>query len=103
MISYDLLTTYYRYEVNEHGEKRQPVTAKPEAGDKPTTLKDLLNPEIVNKLKSQADEMKAKEAEQREKNRQEAEDARKAEKKRLESDFGYLLENSGMDWRKHKN
>lgn len=83
--------------------KRQPVSAKPEASDKPATLKDLLNPEVVSKLKSQADEMKAKEAEQREKNRQEAEAARKAEKKRLENDFGYLLENSGMDWRKYKS
>ncbi|WP_028552669.1 YqkE family protein [Paenibacillus sp. UNC451MF] len=83
--------------------KRQPAAPKQESNDKPTTLKDLLNPEVVSKLKSQADEMKAKEAEQREKNRQEAEDARKAEKKRLESDFGYLLENSGMDWHKYKN
>ncbi|WP_079909400.1 YqkE family protein [Paenibacillus sp. 32352] len=83
--------------------KRQPAAAKPEASDKPATLKDLLNPEIVNKLKSQADDMRAKEAEQREKSRKEAEESRKAEQKRLESDFGYLLENSGMDWRKYKS
>lgn len=83
--------------------KRKPVApANTAASDKPATLKDLLNPAIVEKLKSQADQMKAEEAEKRETIRKQAEEARKAEQKRLEGDFGYLLEQSGMDWRKYK-
>jgi len=83
--------------------KRKPVApVNTSASDKPATLKDLLNPAIVEKLKSQADQMKAEEAEKRETIRKQAEEARKAEQKRLEGDFGYLLEQSGMDWRKYK-
>lgn len=68
----------------------------------PATLKDLLNPDIINKLKAQADGMKAAEAAAKEKVRLEAEEAKKAEQKRLENDFEYLLKNSSMDWRKNK-
>lgn len=82
--------------------RKQAASPSPAVSDKPATLKDLLNPAIVEQLKSQADQMKAEEAEKREKTRKQAEEARKAEQKRLESDFGYLLDNSGMDWRKHK-
>ncbi|UQZ87678.1 hypothetical protein SK3146_06980 [Paenibacillus konkukensis] len=83
--------------------KRKPLAASAQASsDKPATLKDLLNPDVLNQLKSQADQMRAAEAEQREKNRKQAEEARKTEQKRLEKDFGYLLEQSSMDWRKYK-
>jgi hypothetical protein len=68
----------------------------------PATLKDLLNPEIIIKLKAQADDMKAAEAAVKEKVRLEAEQAKKDEQKRLENDFEYLLKNSNMDWRKNK-
>ncbi len=70
--------------------------------DKPVTLKDLLSPNIIQKLKAQADEMKANEAAEKDKVRLEAEEAQKAELKRLENDFAYLLKNSSMDWRKNK-
>ncbi|MCP3773125.1 YqkE family protein [Paenibacillus sp. MZ04-78.2] len=70
--------------------------------DKPATLKDLLNPDVVNKLKAQADQMKAEAEIQREEARKQAEAARKAEQKRLDNDFEYLLNNSGTDWKKYK-
>jgi hypothetical protein len=72
------------------------------SADKPATLKDLLNPETVNKLKVQADAMKAEEAKRKEEERKRAEEARIAEQKRLDNDFGHLLEQSGLDWRKYK-
>lgn len=72
------------------------------AADKPATLKDLLNPELVGKLKAQAEEMRADEEKRRAEARRQAEEARKAEQKRLENDFEYLLNHSSMDWRKHK-
>ncbi|MEC0230385.1 YqkE family protein [Paenibacillus alba] len=70
--------------------------------DKPATLKDLLRPEILEGLKAQADAMKAEEQARKDAIRAEAEAARKAEEKRLENDFGHLLEKSSLDWRKHK-
>ncbi|SDC91333.1 Protein of unknown function [Paenibacillus sp. UNCCL117] len=75
----------------------------PAATDKPATLKDLLNPAVVEKLKAQADSMKADEQQRREAQRRQEEEARKAEKKRLENDFEYLLNNSSSDWKKHKS
>lgn len=83
--------------------KRKPA-APPAASaqDKPATLADLLRPELVQKLKAQSDQLKAAEAQQREEERVKAEEARKAEQKRLDNDFEYLLNNSKIDWRKHK-
>jgi membrane protein involved in colicin uptake len=78
------------------------TTAEPSAQDKPATLKDLLRPDILAGLKAQADAMKAEEQARKDAARAEAEAARKAEEKRLENDFGHLLEKSKLDWRKHK-
>jgi hypothetical protein len=82
--------------------KRSAADPKANEQDKPATLKDLLRPEIVNKLKSQSDAMKAEEQARKEAAREQAEAARKAEEKRLENDFGHLLSKSNPDWRKHK-
>ncbi|WP_438445872.1 YqkE family protein [Gorillibacterium sp. sgz5001074] len=82
---------------------RRPAASQAESADKPATLKDLLNADIVSKLKSQAEEMRAEEARQKADQRKREEEARKAEQKRLESSFEYLLNNSSMDWRKHKS
>ncbi|MDF2959720.1 MAG: hypothetical protein K0S39_1455 [Paenibacillus sp.] len=83
--------------------KKRPLPApKPASQDKPATLKDLLNPDVVNKLKMQADEMKAAEEKRKEEIKNQAAEARKAEQKRLDNDFGHLLENSGMDWKQYK-
>lgn len=82
--------------------KRPPAAPEPAAQEKPATLKDLLRPDVVDRLKAQADAMKAEEAERREEARKQAETARKAEEKRLENDFEHLLNKSSLDWRKHK-
>ncbi|MWC26817.1 YqkE family protein [Paenibacillus sp. MMS18-CY102] len=70
--------------------------------DKPATLKDLLGGDVLEKLKQQQDQLKAAEEQRKEAERVQAEEARKAEQKRLDNDFEYLLGNSKMDWRKHK-
>jgi hypothetical protein len=71
--------------------------------DKPATLKDLLSPEVVSKLKAKSDGMKAEEVKRKEDIRKAAEDARKTELKRLENDFEHLLNNSSIDWKKFKS
>lgn len=70
--------------------------------DQPATLKDLLRPDVVAQLKAQATVLKAEEVQRKEDARRQAEEARTAEQKRLDNDFNYLLDNSSMDWRKHK-
>ncbi|TDF94173.1 YqkE family protein [Paenibacillus piri] len=83
--------------------KKRPLPApKPASSDKPATLKDLLSPDIVEKLNSQAGELKAAEEKRKEQQRLEAAEARKAEQKRLDNDFGHLLEQSLKDWKKYK-
>lgn len=83
--------------------RRKPASAPALASqDKPSTLKDLINTDVLNKLKEQADQMKAEEAERRELERKQKEEAKKAEQKRLDNDFGHLLDNSSMDWKKYK-
>ncbi len=75
---------------------------KPAQEDRPATLKDLLAPEMLQKLKAQADELKADEAKKREEAVRLAEEERQAEQKRRENDFGYLLNNSKLDWKTYK-
>ncbi|WP_027094266.1 YqkE family protein [Cohnella thermotolerans] len=75
---------------------------EPEAAASGATLKELLSAEVVGKLKAAADELKAEEASRKEQERKRAEAAREAERKRLENDFEYLLNNSGMDWKSFK-
>lgn len=83
--------------------KKNKVPARPAATqDKPATLKDLLSADVLDKLKSQANELREAEQQQQEKQRQQAEEARKAEQKRKDNDFEYLLENSKQDWKKYK-
>jgi len=81
---------------------RSKPVPKADAGDKPATLKDLLRPDVLERLKAQGDALKADEAQAKEEQRLRAEEAANAEKKRLENDFGHLLNNSSLDWRKHK-
>ena len=66
------------------------------------TLKDLLAPELLQKLKAQADELKADEERKRLEAARLAEEERQAEQKRRENDFGYLLNNSKLDWKTYK-
>ncbi|WP_200760659.1 YqkE family protein [Effusibacillus dendaii] len=80
----------------------QAYQPKPQTTDKPATLKDLLNEETLAKLKSQQAELQAEEDRRQAEKRLQEEAARKAEQKRLENDFEYLLKNSNQDWRKYK-
>ncbi|AWB46026.1 DUF3886 domain-containing protein [Paenibacillus sp. CAA11] len=72
------------------------------AADKPATLKDMLNPEVLEKLKQQAAGLKQEELRKQEEKHKAEEEARKAEQKRLENDFEHLLNNSTQDWKKFK-
>lgn len=63
-------------EVMDMVKKKRPTSAaQPATSDKPATLKDLLNPDIVNKLKAQADDMKAEAAKREEAAKQKAAEA----------------------------
>ena len=70
--------------------------------EKPATLKDLLDPAVLQKLKAQAAEMKAEEEDRKEAERKQKEEARLTEQKRLDNDFAHLLENSSLDWKSYK-
>lgn len=82
--------------------KKGSVGPIPVSQDKPATLKDLLNTETLDKLKAQADEWKAEEDKRKEDIKKQADEARNAEKKRLENDFEHLLNNSNLNWRDNK-
>ncbi len=62
--------------------------------DKPATLKDLLSPDILSKLKLQATELKAEEEKIAAEKSKQIEEQKKAEQKRLDNDFEYLLNKS---------
>lgn len=82
--------------------KKNTPAPRPAATDAPTTLKDMLSGEVLEKLKAQSDALKAEERDKKEAALKAAEDKRRAEQKRLENDFGHLLENSNQDWTKFK-
>lgn len=82
--------------------KRPTPSPKPDSDYKPTTLKDLLSGDILEQLKSQADEMKAEEKKKKEEQELKQAEARKQEQKKLDNNFEHLLENSSLDWRKYK-
>jgi len=82
--------------------KKLPNPPRNPAADGPATLKDMLSSEVLDKLKAQSDALKAEETNRKEAARKAVEDQRKAEQKRLENDFGHLLENSSQDWHKYK-
>ncbi|OAB48341.1 YqkE family protein [Paenibacillus antarcticus] len=79
-----------------------PAPKKADSEYKPATLKDLLSSDILEKLKSQADEMKAEEKKKKEAQELMKVEARKQEQKKLDNNFEHLLENSNMDWKKYK-
>ncbi|RDU34987.1 DUF3886 domain-containing protein [Neobacillus piezotolerans] len=80
--------------------KRQPQKAQPKKEDKPLTLGDMLNQDLVNKLKNRQQELKAEEA-----RKAEEEEVRKREERRLREknkSFEDLLNESGMNWKEFK-
>lgn len=70
--------------------------------DKPTTLKDLLSPDMLAKLTEQSNEMKEQERTAQENKRKAEVERREKEKKELESNFEYLLNNTKLDWKNFK-
>jgi hypothetical protein len=87
--------------------KRKPNPPRRPQPSEPTetsgaTLKELLSADVIGKLKQQADALKSEEAARRERERKLQEEAKATERKRQENDFEYLLNNSGMDWKKYK-
>jgi hypothetical protein len=70
---------------------------------KPTTLKDMLSPEMLAKLTEQSNDLKEQERVQQENKRQADIDRRAREQKELESNFEYLLNNSKIDWKNFKD
>lgn len=71
--------------------------------DSAVTLKELLNADVLGKLKAQADELKQQEANRKEEARRQEEEKRKQEQKARENDFAYLLENSDLSFGKYKS
>ncbi|GMK42753.1 hypothetical protein PCCS19_58130 [Paenibacillus sp. CCS19] len=83
-------------------QRQQGTASHSQQSDKPATLKDLLGADVLSKLKQQQEQLKADEAQRQEAERVRVETERKAEQKRLDNDFEYLLNNSKLDWKKHK-
>jgi hypothetical protein len=81
-------------------QSRQDPPAK--STDQPVTLKDLLNSDVLNKLKEQAADMKREEEQRKEQLRIQAEEERQAKQKELDNNFEHLLNNSDMNWNKFK-
>lgn len=69
---------------------------------KPSTLKDMLNPDMLAKLQAQSAELKEQERVTQENKRNAEIDRRAREQKELENNFEYLLNNSKMDWKQFK-
>lgn len=82
---------------------QRPAQAAASSADKPATLKDLLGGDTIAKLKAQAEELKKEEEARKEQACIQAEEARRAEQKRLDNDFEHLLNTSDMDWHKFKS
>ncbi|TCP55641.1 putative metal-binding protein DUF2103 [Tumebacillus sp. BK434] len=70
--------------------------------EKGTTLKDMLNPEMLKKLQAKSSEMKEQERAQDEQRRQAEISRREKEQKALENNFEYLLKNSKQNWKDFK-
>lgn len=79
--------------------KRKSSTQK-RNDDKPVTLGDMLNDQLVKQLKEQKQQLKAEEEQ-----KQQAEEERKREERRLREKnktFEELLNENPMDWKKFK-
>lgn len=80
--------------------KKHPARHKQKSDDKPLTLGDLLNKDLVNQLKEKKTELKEEEERKRE-----MEEERKREERRQKEknkSFEELLNESGMNWKEYK-
>lgn len=87
---------------NAHGSSHGSSQAASNKEDKPATLKELLRPDMLEKLQAAGQALKSAEEQRKEDLRKQAEEARIAEQKRLDNDFEHLLNNSKLDWRANK-
>ncbi|MBM4762196.1 YqkE family protein [Bacillus sp. B15-48] len=84
--------------------KRKQIKPQTKKEDKPVTLGDRLNQDIMSQLKQTKQELKAVE-EKKEQERKEAEAKKKREERRQREknmSFEELLAKSDMDWEKFK-
>ncbi|MEF2245027.1 MULTISPECIES: YqkE family protein [unclassified Paenibacillus] len=65
-------------------------------------LKDLLNADVLDKLKLQAKETEKAEQERKQREKEKEAEAKRQAQKKLENDFSYLLDNSDPNWSKYK-
>jgi len=65
-------------------------------------LKDLLQADVLDKLKLQAKEAEKAEQERKQQQKEKEAEAKRQEQKKLENDFSYLLNNSDPNWSKYK-
>jgi|GEM_PF-1115059 len=66
------------------------------------SLKELLNSDTLAKLKAQAEQVKEAEALNKAAEAERKAEQERAERKKKENDFSYLLENSDPNWSKYK-
>lgn len=66
------------------------------------SLKDLLSGSVLEQLKAQNEALVKADQEQKEKEAEAKAEQQRLEKKRLENDFNYLLNNSDTNWSKYK-
>lgn len=66
------------------------------------SMQDLIGEDMFQQLKKQAKQLEEVEQQRQEEKRQEILAAKQAEKKKMENDFAYLLENSDPNWNKYK-
>ena len=92
------------------GKKQKKVTKQKEytsaSSDSNSTsgssLKDLLSGDVLNKLKAQSDALIQADQDRKDKEAEAKAEQQRLEKKRLENDFDYLLNNSDTNWSKYK-
>ncbi|QED48515.1 YqkE family protein [Cytobacillus dafuensis] len=80
--------------------KKKKQLSQPKKEDKPITLGDMLNQELMKKLKDTKQELKAEEDKKREE-----EEQRKKEERRLREknkSFEELLGESNLNWKEYK-
>lgn len=78
------------------------ASSKSSAVDQNGTLQEMLDPNIVNQLKKQAEQWKLLEEQRKEEQRKQEEATLKMKQKQLENNFEHLLNHSNLDWRKYK-
>lgn len=79
---------------------KQKMQTKPQKDDRPVTLADMINPDLMKQLKNQQEQLKAEEVQKKE-----AEEQKKREERRLKEknkSFEDLLNESGMNWKEFK-